>query len=66
MEEENLLLDELDGRQHHVLAGPLYVLQVLDRREAVPDLPEDVWQEEKQRDRAANPDPAPAEIPALR
>src|SRR5205823_11632192 len=66
MEEEDLLLHELEGRQHHVLAGPLHVLEVFDRREAVSDLPEEVRQKEQQRDPAADPDPTPAELSALR
>ena len=65
MEEEDLLLHEFERREHDVLAGALHVLEVLERREAVPDLPEHVREEEKQGDRAADPDPSLAELAAL-
>src|SRR5882724_5777777 len=66
MEKEDLLLDELDGAQGHVLAGELDVLQVLERREVMAGLPEEVRQEEGERDRAADPDPGFRELAALR
>ena len=65
VEEKDLLQHELNRREHDVLAGPLHVLEVLESREVVANLPEDVGQKNQKRDPAPDPDPRFRELAAL-
>jgi hypothetical protein len=65
MQEEDLFSDELDRSEHDVLTGALHVLEVLESRETVSDLPDQVGKKQESRDRAADPDPSPAELAAF-
>jgi hypothetical protein len=65
VEELDLLDDELDRVQDDVLPHPLDVLEIFDRRVAVADLPQNVGEEEQERNGAADPDPGLDELAAL-
>ncbi len=61
---DDLLGKELQRRQRHVLVRG-GVADELQRRRAVRRLPDQMRQEEENRDRATQPDPGAAEVPAL-
>ena len=57
MQQQDLLLDERDGTEHDVLARLRDVREVLERREAVSRLPDQVRGEDHERHDAAEPEP---------
>src|SRR5438128_1464165 len=57
MHHDDLLDRECQRPENHVLPFPPYVLQILDRRKVMLDLPEHVWEKKSDSDGAGNPDP---------
>ena len=66
MEDQDLLRDELDRAQPHVLPAAGHVAQVLERGEVVTHLPDEVGGGDEQRDGGAHPRPGRAQVLPIR
>ena len=61
----DLFLDEGQRSQHHVLSLAANIFQILESREVMPTLPDEIGHEQGDSDQTCHPDPRLEELPPM-